>query len=207
MKKAETTGYKRRLSRPVGILLIIAGAATFAAALFLSFRRNQEEKEIRAVSNRVLTALEQTIPSAADTDSVEKWESGDAPTISAEGYSCIGILTIQGQKINEKLPVIRMDGGSTAQYPYSLPCLRKGDPSSGLVLEGPGYAAFLNMADKTSRGDRLSFTDAYGVTTVYIVETSGYIAKEPSLVDKGLVFYCRTLGGYMVISARRASES
>jgi len=203
--KAGAAGRKRKLSRAAGILLVIAGAATFAAALLLSLRNKQQEKETQAVSDRVLAGLEQTIPDSVDTETAEKWESGDPPTLSAEGYSCIGILQIQGQKVSKKLPVIRTDLGSQAQDPDVLPCLTQGDPASGLVLKGQTSEDLTNVMKKTVRGDRLSFTDVYGVTTVYIVETSGYIAKVPSQVEEGLVFYCRTMGGYMVVSCRKAS--
>lgn len=142
--------------------------------------------------------------SSRDLDSADgfdmRWDTGDPPTLSVYGFSCIGILKINGKNGATSLPVVRMDSGSLAADPYHLPCLISGNPSEGLVLEGPGFDTLRNILKKAVHGDTVTFIDVYGVSTSYIVETSGYIAKQPEQVPGGLVLYCRTFFGYTEVS-------
>ena len=190
------------MSRKVGTICMVLGAALVLAALSLFLWNRQEASAADAAAADALAQVDAYIATnesaASDPYSIEMTE------VEIDGHSYIGYLSLPIE--NLELPVM-----SDWSYPKlrTSPCRYTGSAYSGdLIVAGHNYSRHFGRLRQLEAGDEVRFTDVEGNVFLYqvsAVETLGkYAVDEMKSGGWDLTLFTCTYGGASRVTVRCA---
>ena len=201
------------MSKRVGILCIFLGVACLLGALgFVCYNRWEAGKaadQTRSILEEVQAVMATEAPEQTESqgECLPVPEFSEAlpdrmPTISVDGYDCIGILSI---------PVLELELPVLTDWSYQklkkAPCLYYGSYyEKDFVIAAHNYASYFGKLPQLQPGDLVIFTDVLGVDRYYTVTLMETLPKEATqeMITSGfdLSLYTCTPGGASRVTAR-----
>lgn len=212
MEEKDRTNHKKSRRISLAGVMVTVGAAAVLIAVILFARMITAGREDSASAKEIEAAFRESVPFAADTDEEQgsraeedadgdKNSAGDVlASLQIDGYSCLGLLQVTGKDLGW---VIEDETGSGD----ILPRILSGTPTQGsCMILGADKPGIFGDLSKIAVGDEITFTDVYGTTTRFTVQTSGTI-EESRMETTDLNLFCRKAFGRMyLVSCSKEEE-
>ncbi|MEE3419934.1 MAG: hypothetical protein VZR02_02350 [Lachnospiraceae bacterium] len=201
--KSDKKEKKRKISASGIIILLGVVAVCVALGFFIRIQVGSRESgssasEIeKAFRERVPFADVESATQAAEEDTDSEPAETSLATLELDGHSCVGLLRVKGRDMSWVVE----DIGGTGKV---LPCLISGTPSGGsCTIMGADEDGMFKELENVAVGDEILFTDVYGTTTAFTVETSGTI-EESQMNPTDLNLFCeKSMGRAYLVSCSR----
>lgn len=200
---------KKEQKRGVSIsrVLILFGAAAVVIAALIFMRTLSSGRQDTASAKEVETAFRERVPFVEEDQQAEaqgdeeyaETDSGEASmaVLRIDGHSCVGLLQVTGRDLSWVVENISGSG-------KILPCLISGTPQGGAcTILGSDESGNFGDLPEIAVGDEITFTDVYGKTTKFVVQTSGTI-EEDKMEPTDLNLFCeKSMGRIYLVSCSK----
>ncbi|MDO4620217.1 MAG: hypothetical protein Q4B09_06290 [Lachnospiraceae bacterium] len=169
------------------MILLLLALVLAGSGIYLYRREMQEQAAgavlVRSQNESVLSVMTSLIPeetagtvaSAVKQSDQEKERAAQTlPMLEIDGFSCVGILTFEKQKLT--WAVVNIESDTEDCY---LPVAVSGHPADGdLIIRGFDHKEQFAALQKTEPGERVTFRDINGVTYHYAVTDTVKLDQE-----------------------------
>lgn len=187
------------MRKKIGIICLLLGVICILGAVCFIVYNHWESRNAAKVTDSLLEDI-QNVMDASDKeqDNVQT----EMPTVKANGYECIGILSI---------PVLELELPVLADWSYAklkkAPCHYYGSYyEEDFVIAAHNYKAHFGRLSELQMGDVVTFTDVNGVVYRYEVALSETLPKGATkeMITSGfaLSLYTCTPGGGNRVTVR-----